>query len=448
MKKLIFTVFIFSSFLFSSTDFEKGETLFKSGNYREAFELFKDLSKDGGNSEKIDFYLGRSAFEVGEYNEALFAFERILIEADEREKVKINRVKLELGRVHLALGEKDSAKNLFNEVLNDNPPEDVKVNIISLLDSLHKAKKNWNLSLFANIEFGFEENINSQPSNNEMRDYINNNDLTLEDQIDSGYASETASINYGYIFGDSSFLVNSSLFGFNQNYFEKSDFDIQYLALALSPTYKSDKVKFEIPLKAENVQYGGEHLLNAYSVGLKGSRYIETEIVKAILFDIFTNYKKKSYSDKNSKENDSSIFEYGLSATFKYKENRFSLRYSTELESSKKSPTINANQTDKTINSFRMKYEREKLLEKVDFSLSYMFKNIVYDDYEAFKAINPKVSDGCRLDRYHNFRINFSREFFENFSGNIAFNYIINSSNHVPADYDKYIANIGFGYLF
>lgn len=448
MKKSYLIAFILSSFLSASTDLDEALKLFNSGDFQNSYPLLQKLSESGSTANDLDFYLGRSAFEVGKYNEALFAFDRVLIEVDENNRAKVNRVKLELARTHLALGERESAKELFSEVLAENPPQIVKDKIHSILEESKKSKKKsykWNF--FANLETGYEENINSQPSVDSMRDYVNNPDIKPDSEIDSLYLQEMGGVGFSYLFGESSFSINSNLFAFNQNYFEDGDYDITYFALGVSPIYKMDSNRFEIPIKVENVNYGGENLLDTASIGFKASRYIETQYIKAIVFDIFTNYKLKDYESSRN-DQDSNIFEYGLSAKIKYKENLLSLRYSTENESSKNDPTPNSNQTDKIINSIKIKYDRENIAGMFNLSLLYLFRNIVYDDYEAFESLNPNVSDGTRKDRYHSFRVGLSKEVMKNLYLDLGFNHIISNSNHTPIEYDKNIMSFGASYSF
>jgi len=442
----ILTSSLFSITLSASTYFDDGIKFFQSGEYNKSFAIFSQILEYGNSENDLDFYLGRSAFELGKFNEALFAFDRILIETDDRDWKKINRVKLELARTHLALGEKESAKKMFKSVLNSNPPEIVKSRILSILNSIKENKpqqQKWNI--FANLEFGYETNINTQPSNKDMLDYTDNPDIKFDDGVESFYIQEMANIGYTHIFDNHAFIINSGLFGYNQNYIEDSDFDISYISFETALAYKKKSYKIESPLKVENVIYGGNPLLNTYSAGLKGVKYIETEFIKAISFGIFTNYKIKNFISEI--QPNSSIFKYGLSVMTKYKDYSFNLRYSTEYENSKDDIAIQNDQTNKIINSIFVKYDIDKIANRYDLSLTYYFRNIVYDNYEAFSSLN--LSDGTRTDRYNNVKINLSKNIFiKNLKTDIGFSYIKNFSNHVPAEYENMITSFGVSYIF
>ena len=448
-RKVVITI-LFSTTLFASTYFDDGVDYFKNGNFNQAYEVFYKLSNNGNGEKELDFYLGRSAFEVKKFDEALFSFDRVMIEVDERDSDKINRIKLELARTHLALEEVETAKKLFQEVLDSSPPKIVEEKILSILNSYKKEKpkpKEWNF--FINIETGYETNIDSQPSNENMSNYINNPEIKPDEKLSSLYIQEMANIGYSHIFEDNSFIFNANLFGFNQNYVENSDFDISYLSLGVVPVFKQKSYQVSIPFKSEYIEYGGKELLTAHSIGLKGSKFIETDFIKAIMFDIFGNYKIKDYTDKNS-EQDSSVFKYGLAVTTKYQQHRFNFRYSTEYETAENETILkNTNITDKIINSISFKYDLKEVSNMFDLSFLYSFRNIVYDNYEAFTEINPAVSDGCRRDRYNSVKISFSKDIFmKNLNGEVGFNYIKNVSNHIPAEYNNFISSFGLSYIF
>ena len=112
-----FLILILAFQLQASTYFEDGVEAFQKGDYEVAFKIFSDLARNSINYKSdIDLYLARSALETGRFFEALIAFERILIEVDERDIETINLAKFGLANTHVALGEIESAKNLYFEI--------------------------------------------------------------------------------------------------------------------------------------------------------------------------------------------------------------------------------------------------------------------------------------------------------------------------------------------
>ncbi len=453
-SRYIFMFSIFPIILSATTDFDQGVEKFNKSKWKESYKIFKRLSQNGEKRTDLDFYLGRSAFESGNYKDALIAFERVEIETDPRDDIAVNRVKLELGRTHLALGEFQSAEKIFREVLDNNPPENVKRKIDELLNfSRQKPMKKSHLAISTNLEIGYETNVNSIPSNENMTDFLSdlNGKVTTntvlvktEDQKDSLYLSQSGNLGIQFDFSDG-WGLSANILGMNQNYFETPENDTIYFTANISPLYRDGSYRFGLPVRFESVKYSNQHLLDSYSIGLKGSRYIETQFVKAIIFDVFTNLKQKDYEKTNSQ--DSSIWEYGLSSTIKQGQKILFLKYGTEHENSKNNQISNFNLTDKIINTINIAYS-DSFLEKTNLSFGYLFRNVVYDDYEALKNYNLKIADGCRLDRFHSLKIGFSKEFISGLSADLRFNYIINDSNHVPTDYSKSIYSFGVTYEF
>jgi tetratricopeptide (TPR) repeat protein len=448
----IFLFSIFPLILSATTEFDQGLSQFNSDNWKESYKIFKKLSKNGDRTNSLDFYLGRSAFELGNYKEALIAFERVEIETDDRDLIAKNRVKLELGRTHYALGEFQSSEKIFKEVLESNPPENVREKIEDLLNMSREKPRTKNLiNLTINLEIGFEENINSNPSNEKMVEFLNNINSETEKQKDSLYLIESANIGLQSDFG-SGWGLSANILGLNQNYFETPQNDNLYLTANLSPFYRDGNYRFGMPIRIETIKYSNKHLLDLYNIGIKASRFIETQFVKAIILDIFTNFKKKDYETENSQ--DSKVWEYGLSSMIKHGNKTLFIKYGTEHENSKNDQIIGANQTDKIINTISFLYG-DRVFDTANLMFGYLFRNIIYDDYEALKKSyldsnlnKTKTIDSCRLDRFHSLKIGVSKEFLNGLSAELRYNYIINDSNHLPSDYSKSIYSFGVSYEF
>jgi FimV-like protein len=453
--------------LFASTEFERGVELFKDKNYREAFIIFNKLAEAEDKTEDLDFYLGRSAFESGEYFDAYFAFDRLLIEIDESDKVKLDRVKLELARTQIALGQRERAKSLLNEVLENNPPETVKKRIIALLNQTEEKKvsKKHNFNFFVGMEMGYEENINSNPSVEDLYEYqkgLGLGDPELSEPIDSLYLSEMAGVSYRYSSESGSYGLSSNMFAMNQNYFEDNNYSLAYLHLGVSPFFQKSSNRIEMPIRVGQAFYGGETLLLNSSIGIKASRYIETKFVKAIIFDVFANYKTKSYDQEEDSDLDSTAWEWGLSGKVRYRNNLLTFNYSTEREYAKNEDELRTgfNLTDKIVNNIKVKFEREDVFNFFNLSLQYLLRNIVYDSYEAKSKFYQEegsggdmvtlyTSEGARGDIYQSFRVGASKEVIKNLSVDLGYTYVTVKSNHVPAEAeDKSIISLGASYSF
>ncbi|HIC10567.1 MAG TPA: hypothetical protein EYO61_04325 [Campylobacterales bacterium] len=442
MKK-IYLLFFFTSLLFSLTDFDKGIKLFHQGKYQEAYKIFQELSDGGILEDDLDLYLAKSAFAIGKYEEALIAFERVLIEADENDRGTINQIRLSLAKTYLALNENELARKTLYEILDENPPQIVQDTIFSMLEGIDERKNRVSesqLNFFANLEFGYEENINSVTSENS------------DEQIDSLYIHEMGGIGAYHRFGDSSFAISSNLIGFNQNYIEDSNYNIDYFSFEIVPIYKMVKnSNLELPAKVEYSQFGGDELFTQYSTGVRFLKYIETQFVKAIAFDTFINYKWRKWGEEQGEDSDFTSFEYGLSTKVEYRDYFLSFFYSTTKEEAETEQEKHKNEIDKIINTIRLSYSIRNIADFLDFTFSYTFKNRIFTDYQAITDRNLSTAQQdkeVRKERYHNFGILFSKEILEDLEVYMNLNYTLQTSNHIYSEYDRFSTSVGVNYKF
>ncbi|EJF06945.1 hypothetical protein ThvES_00009360 [Thiovulum sp. ES] len=438
MKKTLTAIILFSTFLFSST-FEEGKKYFDEKKFNEAFKVFSELSKVGDTNPDLDFYLGRSAFQVGEFKEALFAFERVLIEAEDQKK--INRTKLELARTHQQLGEKESAKALLNEVLMSNPPKPVQINIKKLLSSLEKKEeKALSVSLFAQILGGYEENVNSQPDIEDLRDFQGISDLD-SDSVDSSFVATTIALFSNYKLSEI-FAIQGSVFGYFQKYSEDEDYDISSVSAQVSPVLFIDGYKFEMPMRYSTVTYGGEDLLSSFTYGVKAS----TSLSKQLGASVFANLKVKDMENETTSIDDSMTTQLGISLNINSKSNSGFLRISIDDEVSDDDLAKSTDLTNKTIYTLQAKDTLKSVVEKIDISGLYTFRYTDYENYIAQK--DASTTDGTATVTQHTFGVDVKREMMKNVTLSLSGKYIINDSNNVPFEYSKYIFNFGLEYLY
>lgn len=115
---------------------KKGKRLFSEGKFEEAYEVFKDALFDDPGSPELNHWLGQAAQKVGKYDEAVFAYERALA-TDPKQHVS----RLEKGRAHVALGQKELAREEFQRVLEQEVPPQVRSNIELYIAQLGSARK-------------------------------------------------------------------------------------------------------------------------------------------------------------------------------------------------------------------------------------------------------------------------------------------------------------------
>jgi hypothetical protein len=433
-----FLILILAFQLQASTYFEDGVEAFQKGNYEVAFKIFSDLAKNSINYKSdIDLYLARSALETGRFFEALIAFERILIEVDERDIETINLAKFGLANTHVALGEIESAKNLYFEILENSPPPYMKEKVINILQIYQNQKKDEEkLNIDIGVSIG-QENLTQQ--------------INSEKSIDkkSIFHQEYGYLSYSKFFAKSSFIYTIGLLGVNKSYLDElSDKSLTYEKIFLSPGFKNDNLKVELPLSFENLIDENDNLLSKYTISMKLSKFLESEHIKAILFETLGGY---SYLDYKINLSDADLYFFGLGVTTKYQAHRFSFKTLSELQKSNQHVIKNHNLIEKIMNTIHVQYNHFN--KKFNYTLNYIFKNTIFDDFQAIKDAKD-----TRQDIQNIFEISFNKDFYRNWDekifkygyleGEIKFSYIKNNSNYAPAKYEAFSSEIGVKYKF
>jgi tetratricopeptide (TPR) repeat protein len=411
-------LFLFPIFLYGN--FSEGVLYFQDGNFSKSYEIFQKLFREDMENPQVSFYLGRSAFELGFYDESAIAFQRVLI-LDPNHL----RSELELGRIYLFLGNFKEAKSKLQKVLSSEIPDEVRKNVEKLLVEV-KEQRDYFTLLFS-VESGFETNINSSAGDEKIRDYLsekyglNRDGFEVEDREDSIFHNETLSLQHKHNFRNT--YLQTSLNLFNQSYIENSDYNIFYSSIGTLLGFQN----FRFQLLADRVFYGEDPLLNSY--------FAEVEYRKSFESFQFETYLKHRWKVYEESDRDSTQDDGGVSLFKSFGKNLFGLSYSYLIENRKSG---DYRFIDKDEHSLKFLYKR-----KLPFG--------IYGDlqfYKRFIDFDDEVDGESREDIYSSFLISFSKEIWRDFSANISYNYIENSSNYTPVEYDKSIYSFGINYRY
>ena len=439
--KRVLPIFTISTQLALSSTLQDGIEFFNNKEYEKSYQLlnrlsFESINRDSMERQKIDFYLGRSAFETKKFGEAMFAFERVLIENQHHE-----RSRLELGRTLFQLEEYESAKVELLEVLRSSPPDEVQINIQKLLIEIEKRKDSFRhkLSSFISLEVGYDTNIGANPTETTLNSYLgDSNGFEFEGVEKSFFHSEMGSLNYVYDFGDEGgYSLSSTLFAYNQNYLENSEYNIVYGSLLTALTYSKQRYKMEIPIQVDRLYYGGEALLNS----IRGGVNIFYSPYSRTVLSLTSSYRAKNYEDM---VRDSNIFEVGGSASKSILGHNFYTSMNFQTENAKNSISVD-NQVEKDTLALKVRY-RTYLYSLYSLELSYVFRYLNYRHYTA-KGENQE-SVGSRADKQHNYTISTSRDIGNGKNIKLSYTHISNQSNHLPVDYSKSIYSISLNLPF
>ncbi len=133
--------------------------LLDAGRFNEAYELAMTYLSGYEGDPEFDFQYGVAAIDSGNASEGVFALERVAFTDPDNPLVR-----LELARGYYLLNQLGKAKQLFEQVLQLNPPENVQIRIAKYLQLIEQnSYPVTKVAGFVEIWRGFDNNINSGP---------------------------------------------------------------------------------------------------------------------------------------------------------------------------------------------------------------------------------------------------------------------------------------------
>ena len=231
------------------------DRLITAGQYEQAFDLGQDnLANWEGEDSDFDFLYGLAALEAGRPNDAVFALERVTTSS--AGQVLRSRARLELARAYFVTNNLTASETLFNQVLANNPPANVRQNIEAFLQLIETRRNSrqpvWRWSLSSIV--GSDDNINSA-TNNGLIDTPLVGQIELNEdgqQTEDNFSNTTAGVNFSYpLSRDRSIDVSVNLS--HADNFDTDAFDIDSVRTSASYNWGNEKNRFRHGLSASTV---------------------------------------------------------------------------------------------------------------------------------------------------------------------------------------------------
>ncbi len=233
------------------------QRLVNAQNYQEAVDVALAARAEWEGDTQFDFYYGLASLELGgeAANEAVFALERAAATA--RDGVLRERARLELARAYFVTNNLTASENLFNVVLENNPPDNVRQNIEAFLQLIEARRDNQEPSFSWTIAsvLGSDDNINSATSNGLIdTPLVGQIELNPDgQQTEDSFSNTTLSMAYIYPFTrDRSLSANVSLVHLDN--FDTDQFDIDNLRGSLTYGWGDDINRFRHGLAMTTVR--------------------------------------------------------------------------------------------------------------------------------------------------------------------------------------------------
>jgi len=252
------------------------------------------------------------------------AFERVLIARPDA-----IRVKLEIARSLYNLGSTETARQYFHEVLESNPPENVKKNIELYLNSIDRSVKEHFLSGRMSLGVDWDDNANVAPASSQIEITTALGDLipiSVDRAVRDQIRSSTFNLNYLYRPSGASASWNISILNYNAAYRFSEDLDINLLDVKAGISLQGRVVSWDL--------YGITNHLNLdytlYQRSYGGGTSLSLVLRPEILLRADARYRKKNYDD--TFDRDAVTTTVSLGPVFAFGANRINTSVGVEYE--------------------------------------------------------------------------------------------------------------------
>lgn len=157
----IFTASFSLQVLAQPPEIQRLAQLNQSGQPQQAYALAVTMLAEWEGEPAFDLQYGLAAVDSGMFSEGIFALERVLMAQPSNDYVR-----LEVGRAYFAVEEDDRARQEFERVLANNPPREVRENVLPYLDTIQaragERRTTW--AGYTEVTTGYDSNINASPA--------------------------------------------------------------------------------------------------------------------------------------------------------------------------------------------------------------------------------------------------------------------------------------------
>ncbi len=158
---LIISLLFFSLTAIADADLSAAKALLDAGKPAEAYAALEPYEFDMAGNQEFDYMLGVAALDSGKPEKAILIFDRLLTA-----NPNFAGARMDQGRAYFALKSDALAKQQFDIVLSENPPELAKQTAekyLAAIEERGKAKID-NLTAYAEFAFGHDSNVNASTS--------------------------------------------------------------------------------------------------------------------------------------------------------------------------------------------------------------------------------------------------------------------------------------------
>jgi hypothetical protein len=249
----------------AANDLVSLDKLIKEKQYQQAYEQASQMLDEHEGEANFDFLYAMAAIESGHPHRAIFSLERLVYEFPDN-----GRIKVELARAHFLAGDEKTSETIFEEVLQTEPPENVKQKIrifLRLIDERRIARRS-KFTGSVKLTAGWDNNYNSAPDLNIVQ--IGGISFTLNEnsrQQDTNYAGLEANLGY------SQYINKKTVINYGVYYQQRdnigNELDTQTLGTFVSPLFATKLGDFRLPFQYQTLNLDSESYRNYGSIGIE-----------------------------------------------------------------------------------------------------------------------------------------------------------------------------------
>jgi outer membrane protein len=262
---LVVIAIVFSSTAFAVQDAVTAEAnkLIAKRDFKAAYDLLEPLEAERAGDINYDYLFGVAAVESGNPTRGAFALERVLAQDPANKDARA-----EMAKAHFMLGETESSKAEFNNVLAQNPDAETRKTVEKLLTAIQKIDGT-TTTFGAYLEFGlgYDSNVSSAPGITTVSVPVFGGAL-----LDLGSSSKEKSDNFMSMAGGVSFrhpltpqLATFGSVGGNRKINgSEIEFDTSNLDFNAGLQYRLNQNNFTVALQDNHFDLNDESFRHAY----------------------------------------------------------------------------------------------------------------------------------------------------------------------------------------
>ncbi len=269
----------------------EGVRALRTGRLEEAMPVLRSLLLKYPDEASVNFAYGLVASSLRDYSRASLAFERILLGDDANQRARV-----ELAVAYLQQGHPDLAEEQFRQVLDADPPADVRETVSAYIENIRRRTRRWSASGRVDLGAFSDDNVNVGPDS----ETVSISPLVFGSQtltsLDVSEASQPAddlgifaalALAGNYDIGRAGeWQLGADLLAYNNWLNNEHDEESRYIEVSAGLQHIGRSSFLQIPATVGFVADGGSQLVNTYGVtpmfrwvpGLTGLWAFDTEV--------------------------------------------------------------------------------------------------------------------------------------------------------------------------